>query len=182
MRISRKKRPQKSLIPHYNTNNQIRSEEVRLIDADNNNIGVMTLVEALALAKEQEKDLVEINPKAKPPITKIIDFTHFKYQKEKEARKQRINSRVSDLKGVRLSMRIGIHDLNIRKKSAEKFLNRGDKVKIEIILRGRDRSQAHIAFKVVKDFAESLKETMDIRFEQDPTKQGSRVTAIIAKQ
>lgn len=181
MRISRKKRPKKPLIPHYNINGQIKSEEVRVVGDEGENLGVISTKEAMEKAQEQEVDLIEINPKARPPVVMFKDFSHFKYQKEKEARKQKAKSHVSELKGVRLSIRIGEHDLKIRRKQAEKFLNRGDKVKIELILRGRDRAQSHIAYEVVKEFAESIKESIDIRFEQEPTRQGSRVNAIIAK-
>lgn len=182
MRISRKKRPEKPLLPHYNINEQIKSEEVRIINNEGENLGVIKTKEALRQAQEQEVDLVEINPKAQPPIAKLVDFSHFKYQKEKEARKQKANSHVSEIKGVRLSMRIGTHDLEIRRAQAEKFLNRGDKVKIELILRGRDRAQSQIGYEVVKKFAELIKETVNIRFEQEPTRQGTRINAIITKQ
>ncbi len=130
MRISRKKRPEKPILPHYNINEQIKSEEVRIINDEGENLGVLKTKEALKLAQEKEVDLVEINPKATPPIAKIVDFSHFKYQKEKEVRKQKANSHVSEMKGIRLSIRIGEHDLEIRRVQAEKFLNRGDKVKI----------------------------------------------------
>jgi len=182
MRISRKKRPDKPLLPHYNINEQIKSEEVRIINDEGENLGVFSTKTALGMAQEQELDLVEINPKAVPPIAKIVPFAHFKYQKEKEARKQKTNSHVSEIKGVRISMRIGQHDLDIRRLQAEKFLNRGDKVKIELILKGRDRAQSQIGYDVVKAFADLIKQTVNIRFEQEPTRQGTRINAIITKQ
>lgn len=182
MRISRKKRPDKPLLPHYNINEQIKSDEVRIINDEGENLGVFSTKAAIEMAQEQELDLVEINPKAVPPITKIVPFAHFKYQKEKEARKQKINSHVSEIKGIRISMRIGEHDKEIRRAQAEKFLNRGDKVKIELILKGRDRAQSQIGYDVVNAFAELIKKTVNIRFEQEPTRQGTRINAIIAKQ
>src|SRR3989339_1201973 len=127
MRISRKKRPDKPLMQHHNINEQILAPEVRLLDTENNNLGVLKTNVALARARELEMDLVEINPKADPPVCKIIEFTHFKYQKEKEAKKQKAGAHESELKGVRLSFRIGEHDLIIRVEQAAKFLERGDK-------------------------------------------------------
>lgn len=182
MRISRKKRPQKPLIPHFNINERIRVPEVRVLDAENNNIGVMPTQKAIEKAREEDLDLVEINPKAKPPVAQIINFTNFKYQREKQAKKQKSSSHVSETKGIRLSIRISDHDMEVRLDQSKKFLDRGDKIKPEIILRGRENARPALAFEVIKKFAAKLEEYIEIRFEQEPTKQGNKVTAIIAKK
>jgi len=182
MRISRKKRPEKSLIPRYNKNERIRVPELRLLGDDGENLGIFSTAEALRMAKEKEMDLVEINPKAEPPVAKIIDFGSFKYQKEKEARKQNIKSHVSEMKGIRLSIRISDHDMNVRKNQAIKFLDRGDKVKAEIILRGRERGKVPLAFEVIKKFVLLLEETTPLRHEQEATLQGGKITSIVAKK
>lgn len=182
MRISRKKRPQKLLIPIYRRNDALRGvPQVRVIDVEGANLGVMSADEALAMATAQEKDLVEINPKADPPVTQIIEFSHFKYQKEKEMRKQKVNAHVSEVKGIRLSIRIGDHDLDVRRAQAEKFLERGDKVKVEIILRGREHARVNLAYDVIRTFVTKVQATVPIRYEQETTKQANKVTAIIAK-
>jgi translation initiation factor IF-3 len=182
MRISRRRKRPQPLIPKYKTNQRIDAPEVRLLDHDGNNLGVMSTSDALLKAQEEGFDLVEINPKAEPPVAKIIDFTRFKYQKEKEARKQKAKSHVSELKGIRLSVRIGEHDMKIRQAQAEKFLNRGDKAKVEIILRGRERGKIEIAFDVIKKFITYIEENIPVRYEQEPTRQGNKVTAIIVKK
>lgn len=182
MRISRKKRPQKPLIPHFRKNDLIKVEEVRVLDSENNNLGVMPTSKALEIAKEQDMDLVEINPKADPPVTKIIEFTHFKYQKEKEARKQKVKSHVSGTKGIRLSVRISDHDMGVRQAQAEKFLDRGDKIKAEVILRGRENAKPQLAFEVIQRFFDKLSEERDVHMEQKITKQGNKITAIIVKK
>ena len=182
MRISRKKRPDKPLIAHYRLNNKINVPEVRLLDSDNNNLGVFSTKEALRMAEEQEIDLVEINPKVDPPVCKIIDFSHFKYQKEKEIRKQKQQAHDTETKGIRLSVRISDHDMGVRLNQAEKFLNRGDKVKVELNLRGRENIKPTIAFEVINKFFALLEEKMELRKEQLPTKQGNRITAILAKK
>ncbi len=182
MRISRKKRPEKLLIPRYNKNERIKAPELRLLGDEGQNLGIFTTQEALRMAKEQEMDLVEINPKAEPPVAKIIDFGSFKYQKEKEARKQKIKSHVSEMKGIRLSIRISDHDMDVRKNQAQKFLDRGDKVKAEIILRGRERGKVPIAFEVIKKFVSILEETTPLRYDQEATLQGGKITAIVAKK
>lgn len=182
MRISRKKRPKKTLIPQYNKNQFIKAERVMVLDEDNSNLGEMETSKALALAQEKEMDLVEINPKSNPPVAKIINFSEFKYQKEKQVRKQKAKSHVSEMKGIRLSIRISEHDMGIKAKQATKFLDRGDKVKIELILRGRENAKADIAKDTVKRFVEKLSEGMDIREEQAVTRQGRKLTAIVAKK
>lgn len=182
MRISRKKRPDKPLIPHYRLNNKISAPEVRILDDQGTNLGVFPISEAIAKAEEQEMDLVEVNPKAEPPVCKIIDFSHFKYQKEKEIRKQKQQAHDTETKGIRLSVRISAHDMEVRLKQADKFLNRGDKVKIELTLRGRENIKPTIAFEVVNKFIGLVEEKMELRKEQLPTKQGNRITAVIAKK
>lgn len=182
MRISRKKRPKKSLIPHFQVNHKIDAEEVRLLDADGNNAGVLSTRDALDKARNEGMDLILINPKAKPPVAKISDFTHFKYQKEKEARKQKANVHVQEIKGIRLSMRIGKGDLETRKNQATKFLERGDKVKLEIILRGAERYKTPLAYDVINIFRKELDDEIGIKVEQEPTRQGNKITAILAKK
>ena len=181
MRISRKRRPQKPLLPRYRVNEFIRVPEVRLLDAQNNNLGVMSAPDAFQRAQESGLDLVEINPKAVPPVCKIVDFTHFKYQREKEAKKQKVKSHVSDTKGIRLSVRISNHDMETRKNQAEKFLDRGDKVKAEIILRGRENARPNLAFEVIEKFFSRLSQNMQVKFEQPVAKQGNKITAVIVK-
>ncbi len=182
MRISRKKRPYKPLLQHYNINELFVAPEVRLVDNDNGNLGVLKTNAAIARAREIGMDLVEINPKAEPPVCKIIEFTHFKYQKEKEARKQKANAHESEIKGVRLSIRIGEHDMEVRLLQAIGFLDRGDKVKAEIILRGRENARPDLAFETLREFQKQLVGSMEIRTEQEPTKQANKVTAIFAKK
>ena len=182
MRISRKKKPIKLLIPRYNINDRIMAPEVRVLDIEDNNIGVMPLSQALDKARELELDLVEINPKSAPPVCKIIDFTHFKYQKEKEIRKQKANAHESELKGIRLSIRIGDHDMGIRAAQAEEFLNRGDKIKPGIILKGRENAKSSLAFDMLKKFFNLLSQKMSIGYEQEPTRQGNQITSIIIKK
>jgi len=182
MRISRKRRKPKLLIPKYRINQKILATEVRVLDIEGTNLGVMPTAEALAKAEEQELDLVEINPKADPPVAKIIDFTRFKYQKEKEVRKQKIKSHVAELKGIRLSVRIGEGEMKTRQAQAEKFLNRGDKAKIEIILRGRERGKVSIAYEVIKKFITQIEENIPLRYDQEATMQGNKVTAIVVKK
>ncbi len=182
MRISRKKRPDKPLIAHYRKNREIDAPELLVLDEEGKRVGTLTVADALALAEEKGLDLVEINPKNNPPVAKLIEFTEFKYQKEKEARKQKAHSHVSETKGIRLSIRIGDHDLAIKTAQAEKFLLRGDKVKLEVVLKGRENAHGELANEVIAQVVQKLSVTLETKFEQEITRQGKKVTAIIVRK
>jgi translation initiation factor IF-3 len=181
MRISRRSKKEQPQKINYRYNEGIDAPRILVLNSDGSNIGVLTTAEAIRKAREQELDLVEINPKTDPPVAKIMDFGQFRYQKEKELRLRKAHQHVVEIKGVRLSLRIGAHDLAIRQTQALKFLNNGDKIKIEIMLRGREMQQAATAFDMIKNFFAKLNETEKVRWEQEPEKQGNKVTAIAAK-
>lgn len=182
MRISRKKRPEKPLVIAYRKNREITAPIVMLLDEENKSLGNVDMNEAMRIATEREMDVVEINPKSEPPVVKLVHFSEFKYQKEKAARKQKAHSHTSEIKGVRLSMRIGGHDLETKKGQAEKFLDRGDKVKVELILRGREHGKLDLAFETIRKFIALIETTMPLRLEQDVSRQGHKLTAIVAKK
>lgn len=183
MRISRRRKHKKPQVvePIYRCNEQIRAPEVRVINSEGGNIGVMSTDEALQLAASKELDLVEVHPKAEPPIAKIMDYGQFKYQKEKEARKLRAKQHKVEVKGIRISVRISDHDLGVRLKQAKKFLKSGDKVKVEIVLRGRERRHPDLAKEQIEGFINELKKELEIKIEQPVKKQGGMVSALIAK-
>ncbi len=182
MRIHRhRQRKPKVNVPEYAANEAILTDEVRVIGAEGEQLGVLETAIAIALARSKELDLVCVSPKADPPVCKIINFGHFKYQKEKEVRKQKAQSHEVEVKGLRLSLRIGAHDLEIRRQQAKKFLERGDKVKVELILRGREKAHQDVAREVVAKFLELVKLDFTLRIEQPITAQGGTITMIIAR-
>jgi len=152
-----------------------------VITEDGEHLGILKTADALAKAREREQDLVIIQPKAEPPVAKIVDFGKFKYEKEKESRKQKAKLKTVEVKGIRLSVRIGAHDLDVRREQAKKFLENGDKVKIEIILRGRERRHGDLAQQIIHQFTESLNKLMPIKVEQPVARQGGQLTSIIGK-
>ncbi|MFH1047767.1 MAG: translation initiation factor IF-3 [Patescibacteria group bacterium] len=182
MRISRRKhKPQQQRVV-YPVNERIREPELRVITDDSGeHLGVMTTVEALKVAQERKMDLVVIQPNANPPVAKIIDFGKYKYEKEKEARKQKANSKSVEVKGVRLSVRIGQHDIEVRKDQAKRFMDKGDKVKVEIILRGREKRHGDVAKQVIEGFIQQLQQEMGLKIEQPVLRQGGQLTSIISK-
>ncbi len=158
-------------------NDKITALQVLVIDEEGHNFGVLDTPKAIELARSKEMDLVEVFPKAQPPVAKILDYGQFKYWKEKEARKQKAHQKQVDLKGVRLSLRIGAHDLDMRRTQALRFLTQGDKVRAEIILRGRERQQSDMAVGIIRTFISSLGPNM--RIDQDITKQAGKITMIV---
>jgi translation initiation factor IF-3 len=180
MRIHRhRNRAKKFEIPKFNVNEKIKAPEVRVVH--NDSAEVMSTGKALELAREEGLDLIEVSPKANPPVCKIMDFGSFKYQKEKEAKKQRAAQKEVEIKGVRLSLRIGSNDLEVRRKQASKFLSKGSKVRIEMILRGREKAYRQQAQEVMDTFIDLLKEEYDIRVESPLKNAGNRIHMLIAK-
>lgn len=159
----------------------IRVPEVRVIDENGEHVGTMSTEAAQKLAQERGLDLIEINPEANPPVVKILEYGQFKYQKDKEERLQKKKQKETEVKGVRLSLRIGEHDKTLRLNQAKGFFEDGNKVKVEIILRGRERQFVENAFKVVKDFIENLNKQSPLRVEQAPTKQENKIIALLTK-
>ena len=178
-RVERKKEE-----PIMNVNQNIRSEKLFLIDENSNPIGIVSLEEALRLANEADLDLVEVNPKGNPPVAKIANFGQLKYEKEKLAHKQKMQTKKIEIKNIRLSFRIGDNDLNLRVNQAEKFLAKEYKIKIELILRGRERQYPRKAADIVSGFAAKLqeKEGLKIEVEQPLTNQGGRFTMILVNK
>ena len=118
---------------------------MRLIDEKGNNVGVVDTQKALEMARVQNLDLVEIAPQAKPPVARIIDFGKYLYQQEKQIKQQKAKQKTSELKLIKIGMKISDHDALIKIRKLEEFLGEGNKVKIDMFLRGRERAN--------KDFA-----------------------------
>ncbi|NQT49383.1 translation initiation factor IF-3 [Candidatus Kuenenbacteria bacterium] len=158
-------------------NFQIRAPRVQVIDEAGVHVGEMDTKEAIKIAQERGFDLVEVSPVAKPPVTKIMDYGSFKYQKEKELKKQKAQSKSLDVKSIRLSMKIGEHDKETRHKQAHKFLEKGHKIKVELILRGREMKHQDLGREKIREFVAEIK--IPTTVEQDVTKQGNKLFIIL---
>jgi len=167
--------------PVLKANNQIRVPEVFLIDENNEAIGIMLTEDAVKRAQDSGLDLVEVNPKAEPPVVKIVNLGQLRYEKEKHAHKQKMQQKKTETKNIRLTFRISEHDLDMRLNQAEKFLAKENKIKIELILRGRERQYYQKAADIIKGFAAKLqaKPDLNIEVEQPLTNQGGRFIIIL---
>jgi translation initiation factor IF-3 len=120
-------------------NNQIRAKELRVIDNNNDNVGVLSLEEALKMAESLGLDLIEVSPQANPPVAKIMDFGKYQYELNKKQKKARANASITETKSIQIKIGTGDHDLELKAKTASKWLKEGHRIKIELFLTGRTK-------------------------------------------
>lgn len=185
MRIHHRRRggyQKKEEVPVYRANEAIRNPEVRVIDEEGKPLGVLETLTAIATARERGYDLVEVSPKAVPPVCRFLDYGQFKYQKEKEMRIQKARAKKVDVKGIRLSVKMGQHDIDIRREQSEGFLADGDKLKIEIMLRGREKEHGDLAYKRIAEFLKEIEKIYPLTVEQPTTRSGGNVSTIVGRK
>lgn len=149
----------------YRINQYIQAKEIRVVDDEGKQIGVMPLEKALKQAQEKGLDLVEVAPSAKPPVCKIIDFKKFKFLESKKEQKDKKKSKKVDVKVVQLSPFIAENDLNFRLNRAEEFLKEGNKVKIAVVFKGRQITKKDFGYKLIEKAVEKLKPFSEVDFE-----------------
>lgn len=118
-------------------NNQIRASELRVLDGENKNLGVLSIRDALELAQSKGLDLIEISPNANPPIARLMDYGKYKYEASKKLKKQKSGAKHTETKSVQIKIGTGNHDLELKAKTASKWLKEGHRIKIELFLAGR---------------------------------------------
>ena len=132
-------------------NEQIRAREVRLIREEGEQQAIMSVAEALGIAREAGLDLVEVAPQAVPPVVKILDYGKFRFENEKRLRDSKKKQKLLKLKEIRMQPKIDDHDLNFKSKHIKEFLSDGNKVKVTIRFRGRELAHTNLGFDVMKD-------------------------------
>jgi len=143
-------------------------------------LGVVPTTDALRQAREAGLDLVEVSPKAVPPVCRILDYGQWIYNQNKLQQKAKAKSKKSEVKGVRLTYNMGAHDLEVRAKQAIKFLNQGDRVKTEIILKGRQKAHPEKVKEIMVKFQEML--GANVRIDQEPTREGNKFSALYSQK
>ncbi len=162
-------------------NERIRSKEVRLIDENGTNHGVVPTSKALAMAEEADLDLVLISPNQAPPVAKILDYGKYKYELAKRAKEAKKKQHVVEIKEVKVRYKIDVHDYEVRLKSVRKFIAQGNKVKIVVMLRGREMQHSNLAFELANRFLADL-ENDPIQVEKKPQLEGRNVTLYLVGQ
>lgn len=161
-------------------NNRIRAREVRLIDETGKQLGVFSLTDALRKSREAGLDLIQVTEKVNPPVCKILDHGKYSYQEKKKEKKQK-QDKSGELKSIRLKFNISPHDTETRMKSAEKFLKKGYRVKIEMVLRGREKRLSDFAKEKLDQFLKTLHESTPIKVEKELKRAGRGLITIITK-
>ena len=159
-------------------NEEIRDREVRVVDQNGEQLGIMPTRQALERAEGLNLDLVKIVPKATPPVCKIMDYGKYRFEQSKKEREFRKNQKVINIKEVRLSATIEDHDVDVKVKNAIKFLKEGNKVKATIRFRGRQITHSEIGRKVMTDFAERIKDYGKI--DKPPAIEGRNMSMIVS--
>lgn len=159
-------------------NGAIRAPKVRLIGENGDQLGVVSLSEALLSAEEAGLDLVEISPSAEPPVTKVMDFGKYKYEQEKKIQKARSKQKTQDVKGIRLSVKIGKHDFDTKATRAKGFVAQGHKLSLVLRFRGREMAHKDLGEKVLKNFVAELGD--EVVVEMEPKFQGRSMNMIVA--
>jgi len=158
-------------------NEEIRDKEVRVIDSDGSMLGVMPIEQALDLANEKKLDLVNISPNAKPAVCKILDYGKYRYELQKKEKEAKKKQKTTQVKEIRLSTFIEEHDIKVKAKTASKFLADGDKVKVGLRFRGRERDYAAKGMDVMNAFAEAVSDVSVV--EKKPVFEGRSLTMVL---
>ncbi|MBE5746047.1 MAG: translation initiation factor IF-3 [Clostridiales bacterium] len=159
-------------------NDQITGTEVRLVGEDGEQLGIMSLESALEIAKNKDLDLVQISPNAVPSVCKVMDYGKYRFdqiKREKEARKK---NKAQETKIIQLSLTIGDHDMNYRVKNAKNFLTEGSKVKVNILLKGRQQAYPEQGIEIMKKFASLVGESCNL--EKAPSLEGKFINMVLS--
>ncbi|MFZ5631859.1 MAG: translation initiation factor IF-3 [Bacillota bacterium] len=162
----------------FRINEEIRVREIRLVDSDGNQLGIMPTREALKIAEERQLDLVEIAPQAKPPVCRIMDFGKYKYEQSKKEKEARKKQRIIEIKEIKLRPNIEDHDFFVKARNAARFLKDGDKVKATIVFRGREIVHTQLGRQLLVRLSEELKDLCNI--ERQPKLEGKNMIMILS--
>lgn len=161
-------------------NQEIRAANLRVIGDDGEQLGVLTRSEALRAAEEAGLDLVEVSPNAEPPVARIVDWGKYNYQRTKQAQKNRKNAKTADLKQMRVGLKIGDHDLDVKLRKVNGFLEAGHKVRITVIYRGRELAHKELGYQLAERIQGLLGE--DIVTDQQPQFAGRMLSFVVRKK
>jgi translation initiation factor IF-3 len=159
-------------------NHRIRVPEVRVIDSEGNQLGVLETRVALMMAHEQGMDLVEIAPTAQPPVCRILDYGKYKYDQSKKTKEAKKKAHTVDVKGIRMRYGTEAHDLDYRVKDARRFLEEGNKVQVTLIFRGRETTHPEIGRAQLEKLTQAVSDVAVV--ERPPVMEGRRMTVLLA--
>ena len=161
-------------------NESIKAKQVRLIDANNENRGIVSIREALALAEDEGLDLIEISPQANPPVCKILDYGKYRYEQQKRKAEAKKNQKIIEIKELKLRPMIEAHDYDVKLKQAKKFLEQGNKVKFTMRFKGRELSANDMGKKILTRLVEDLEDCA--RVDSEMKLEGRQMTMFLSPQ
>lgn len=159
-------------------NDAIEETEVRLIDGEGTQVGVIGIAEAMAAARAAGLDLVEVSPHVDPPVCKLLDFGRFKYEAQKKANEARKKQKTAEVKEIKMRPNIDVHDYDVKMRSVSRFFEAGDKVKVTIRFRGREMAHQDLGMRLLERVQTDTKESAKI--EQFPKMEGRQMTMVMA--
>ncbi|MGO1119126.1 translation initiation factor IF-3 [Rhodovibrionaceae bacterium A322] len=159
-------------------NRLITSREVRLVDENGENVGIVSTYDALKRAEESGLDLVEISPNASPPVAKILDYGRFKYEAQKRANEARKKQKTIDVKEVKMRPNIDTHDYDVKLRALNKFIGEGDKVKVTLRFRGREMAHQDLGLKLLHRVRDEVAETTKV--EHAPKLEGRQMIMVLS--
>ena len=164
----------------HQINEEIRDKEIRLIGENGEQLGVVPLQQAMSAANSRDLDLVKIAPKAAPPVCRIMDYGKFRFEQAKKEKDARRNQHTVEIKEIRMTPGIDVHDFDVKQKNARKFLSEGDKVKVSVRFRGRAIAHSSLGEKLLIRFAESLRDISNM--EKNPKLEGRNMSMFLASK
>ncbi len=167
-------------IKNPRVNQDIKASQVRLIDADGSQIGIMSIEDARTRAEETGYDLVEMSPQAEPPVIKMVNWGKYQYEKTKQEQRERQKNKAREMKQIRLGLKIGEHDLEVKQKQIRQFLEKGHKVKLTVRFRGREITHEELGHELLQRIADSLSDIAVI--DQSAEMSGKQLSMILRKQ
>ena len=161
-----------------NINERIKYPQLRVVDSDGKQLGVIDRLKALEIASQRELDLVLVSEKANPPVCRIMDYGKYKFEQEKKAKEARKKSHQTEVKEVKMRYKIDKHDYDVRIGQATKFLKSGDKVKCTVIFRGREIQHSNLAETLLLRMANDLEEQSEVQ--QKPKREGRNMIMFLS--
>ena len=161
-------------------NDQIKAKEVRVIDSDGSQLGILSIKDALSAAYAKDLDLVEISPNSEPPVCRVMDYGKFRFEREKKEKEAKKKQQTIDIKEIQLSCRIDKHDFETKLKHARRFLDSGDKVKVCVKFKGREMSHTAIGQEIIDRFGEACSDICVI--EKKPVLDGRQMIMFISSK
>ena len=162
----------------YRTNERITASEIRVISSTGEQLGILSIREALIRAEDEGFDLVEVSPEANPPVCKIIDYGKLKYKEQKSKKEAKKKQKTIEIKEIKMRSGIDKHDYNVKLKALERFIGGGNKVKISIRFRGREMEHRNLGFELLKKLTEEVANFAKV--EVSPKSEGRQIMMVFA--